>query len=327
MSDVDKQLEPYFAWHVQQWQQIIKLHDDGRLPHALLFAGPPGVGKLRFAKALAYGLLCQQRSMGVACGECKQCRLNESAHPDLKLIEPDDGARQIKVDQVREVVDFIAQTSHAGGYKISILYPAEAMNTNAANAVLKSLEEPTANSLLILVSDSPGALMPTIRSRCQQVLFPVPAQGDVLPWLISATANEQLAKELLFESEGQPLTALQYLNDGALQKHTEMQKEFLAALSGKLQPITLAERWKDHELQDILNWLQRKLSMLIKAKQAQAELPQPWLPVVDHSVTTFFALRDQVVELALKVKRGANPNRQLVVESLLLECCKQLSFR
>lgn len=326
MSDSDNQLlEPYFAWHGKQWQQILKLKDEERLPHALLFAGPPGVGKLRFAKALAYGLLCDKPEMGAACGECKQCRLNETSHPDLKIIEPEEGGKQIKVDQVRVVVNFIAQTSHAGGFKICILSPAEAMNNNAANAVLKSLEEPTDKSLLILVSDSPGTLMPTIRSRCQQIFFPVPGLQEVLPWLTSATANEGLAKQLLFEADGQPLTALQYLNDGSLQKQLEMEKEFLAALSGKLQPLTLAERWKDHSLQEILVWLQRKLTMLIKASQAQGELPQQWGEVASKPVASFFVLLDQVAELSLKVKRGANPNRQLVVEALLLDCCNALS--
>ncbi|MGK0440403.1 MAG: DNA polymerase-3 subunit delta', partial [Pseudohongiellaceae bacterium] len=153
MSDQENQLlDPSFAWHAVQWQHLADLCAANRLPHALLFAGPPGVGKLRFAKALAYSLLCEKPGYQTACGECKQCRLNQTSHPDLKLIQPEEGARQIKIDQVRGVVQFIVQTSHAGGYKIIILSPAEAMNTNAANAVLKSLEEPTDNCLLILIS-------------------------------------------------------------------------------------------------------------------------------------------------------------------------------
>ncbi|WP_019530298.1 DNA polymerase III subunit delta' [Dasania marina] len=324
MSDDPQLLQPHFNWHDTQWQHLADLHQKRRLPHAVLFAGPEGVGKLRFAKALAYSLLCQQATFGTACGACKSCHLNESSHPDLKLIVPEDGARQIKVDQVRGVVDFISHTSHAGGYKITIIAPAEAMNINAANAILKNLEEPTDNSLLILVSDAPGTLMPTIRSRCQQVYFPVPQPEQVLPWLTSATANQELAQQLLAEAGGKPIMALEYLNSGALQKFQEMERQFLETLNQRMQPLTLADKWKDHELMDILHWLQQKLAQLIRAEQAQAALAESWQPWLATPAVSLFALLDEVQLLAAKVQRGANPNRQLVVEDLLLSCCATL---
>jgi uncharacterized protein YifE (UPF0438 family) len=145
-----------------------------------------------------------------------------------------------------------------------------------------------------------------------------------LPWLTSATANEDLARQLLHEAEGQPLTALQYLNEGTLQKQLEMEKEFIATLAGKLQPLTLAERWKEYELQDILKWLQRKLTMLIRAVQAGASVPEIWRDYASQSAVELYPLLDQVNELALKVRHGANPNRQLVVEALLLDCYEVL---
>lgn len=325
MSEQTHQLlEPYFSWHDVQWHSIAELLEKNRLPHALLFAGPAGVGKLRFAKALAHSLLCQKEGFSPACGDCKACRLNQTSHPDLKLITPEEGGRLIKVDQVRGVVDFIVKTSHAGGYKITIIAPAEVMNANAANAILKSLEEPTDNSLLILISDAPGTLMPTIRSRCQQVYFPVPSEEQVLPWLTTATANEGLAKQLLAEASGKPLTALDYLNVGSLQKYQEMERQFIAALTGRLQPLTLAEKWKDHGLLDILNWLHKKIAKLIRASQAKEALAEEWQPFLATEVPTLFGLLDEVQSLILKVTRGANPNRQLVVEALLLSCCEKI---
>ncbi|MCR8921939.1 DNA polymerase III subunit delta' [Dasania sp. GY-MA-18] len=324
MSDEPQPLQPHYGWHDSQWQHMVDLHEKQRLPHAVLFAGPEGVGKLRFAKALAYSLLCEQATLATACGKCKSCHLNESSHPDLKLIEPEEGARQIKVDQVRGVVDFIAQTSHAGGYKITIIAPAEAMNINAANAILKNLEEPTENSLLILISDAPGTLMPTIRSRCQQLYFPVPQQEQVLPWLTSATANPALAQQLLDEAGGKPILALDYLNSGALQKYQDMEQQLLEALNQRMQPLTLADKWKDHALLDILHWLQNKLAQLIRAEQAGAELSEAWQPWLVTPAVNLFGLLDEVQALAAKVQRGANPNRQLVVEDLLLKCCATL---
>ena len=172
-----------------------------------------------------------------------------------------------------------------------------------------------------MISDSPGALLPTIRSRCQLVYFPVPAEEQVLSWLTSSTANEDLARQLLKEASGQPLTALEYLNTGAMQRHQEMEKDFLVTMSGRMQALTLAERWKDYDLLEILAWLTAKFSLLIKASQAQAPLDNSWQPLLKAPSSALFGLLDRVNELQLKVRRGANPNRQLVVEALLLSCC------
>ena len=318
----ERRLDCHFAWHLKQWQHLTELRIAGRLPHALLLAGPPGIGKMRFAEALSYSLLCDQSGQETACGDCKQCQLCLSGHPDLKIIEPEEGARQIKVDQIRAVIHFLSQTSHAGGYKIVLLKPAETMNINAANAVLKSLEEPTENSLLILVSDMPGSLMPTIRSRCQLLYFPVPAANDVLAWLTPFTANEGLASQLLLEAAGQPLTALNYLNSGGLQRRQLMTTEFLQAMSGRLQPLALADKWKEHELADILSWLNAKLSLLIRSDQANLKLPAEWANLAPISSVLLLGLLDKTNDLALKLRRGANPNKQLALEALLLSCVK-----
>jgi DNA polymerase-3 subunit delta' len=150
-----------------QLQQMIR---QGRLPHALLISGSEGLGKRMLADWLAGTLLCEQSHGDVsACGQCSACGWFDNGwHPDLLRLEPEEAGKAIKVDQVRRLGASLGMTSHSGGYKITIVQPADAMNVNAANSLLKTLEEPTANTLLILLTATPGRLPATILSRCQR---------------------------------------------------------------------------------------------------------------------------------------------------------------
>ena len=153
-SNEERHVAVSYGWQSEQWKKLVGLIEEDRLPHALLLAGVKGIGKFRFAEALAQLLLCDNPVNAVACGQCKACQLNlAGTHPDMKYLQPEEGAQMIKVDQVRAVVQFLDQTSQQGGYKVAILSPAEAMNINAANALLKNLEEPAGKTLLILVTD------------------------------------------------------------------------------------------------------------------------------------------------------------------------------
>lgn len=319
-------LAAHCQWHGEQWQHCRKLYDTQSLPHALLLAGPPGIGKKRFAYALAYSLLCEAAT-DQACGECKACRmLVNDTHGDFKVLQPLEGSRQIKIDQVRELLNFTAKTSSSGGYRIVIVHPADAMNNSAANSLLKTLEEPGEKTLIILVSDSVAGLMPTIRSRCQRIMFPLPSRAEVLPWLRATTANESLAEELLVVADGQPLTALDYLNNDSLPLFERMRQGLSAMLAGQLSPLTLAEQWKDFELQVIVDWLQRELYRLIKALMSGTGLPgYPMLSVVH--VKALFTLYEELQALSVKLRRGATPNRQLSVEAFLLRGCELLAIK
>ena len=149
MSDFPS--HPY-PWQLQEWQQLSQQIAAKKLPHALMFAGAKGIGKRHLAEALAQLLLCLSPIEGTPCGKCRGCMLNKAQnHPDLIVISPEEGAKGIKVDQVRALIEDLGKTAQQGGYKVVVLEPAEAMNANAANALLKSLEEPAASTLLILV--------------------------------------------------------------------------------------------------------------------------------------------------------------------------------
>ncbi len=201
--------------------------------HALLVHGPEGVGQFEFALALVKSWLCEtplaERPQRLACGHCASCHLvDERAHPDLRLIVPealrdaaglggddtgtdDDGkkrkpSREIKVEQIRAAVDFSALTAARGGVRVMLVHPAEALNHIAANALLKTLEEPPGALRFVLSSGAPQSLLPTIRSRCQALSLHAPDAAPALQWLQAQGVAD--ADVLLNATGQQPLEAL-----------------------------------------------------------------------------------------------------------------------
>ncbi|TVP92249.1 MAG: DNA polymerase III subunit delta' [Pseudomonadaceae bacterium] len=320
-------------WHLADWQQRIG-HE--QQPHAWLFSGPAGIGKRRYANALAASLLCSQPVPGPACGQCRHCRLAlAGTHPDWLLLEPEEPGKMIKVDAVRQLVDFMAQTAQQGGRKVIVLHPAEAMNNNAANALLKSLEEPTADTYLLLVSDQPSQLLATIRSRCQQVNLPLPAAEAALAWLQQAQPDldEATAQQLLVMAAGAPLRALELHQQGAADWRSEVVAGVKQLLKGEQGPTALAERWKAVPLLLLLDWFCDWTLDLLKYRQGAGELSSN---ADMDKVLGYMAVRLDMVALHawqdwLLAHRGmvlgkANLNRPLLLESLLLQW-KQLIQR
>jgi DNA polymerase-3 subunit delta' len=254
--------------------------DPARMPHAILLHGAKGVGKLDLALELARWLLCQRPHAEGACGECDACNwFDQGNHPDFRRVEPkvddesDDaaedgkskakkGARPISVEAVREVTEFLNLTSHRGGWRVALFHPAEAMNAAAANALLKTLEEPPPRVLLLLVSHQVGRLLPTVLSRCRQVAIPLPGKEEALAWL---AAQIDQADALLAEAGGAPLAALAYGDPDRL----ERRDAFLKALAQprRLDGAALAQAYgKEPEL--AWGWLSRWLMDLLHQRLA-----------------------------------------------------------
>ena len=192
-------------------------------PHALLLHGPRGIGKHALALNLAQALLCEAPPPdGLACGECPGCRYAAAGqHPDLMrleliVIDPEEGtleaAESITIDRVRSLTEFVQLTSHRQGAKVAVIAPAERMNAAAANALLKTLEEPPPGTYLILVSDQPGRLPPTILSRCRKLAAPRPSSAEARAWL--AERGVALPDLALAQAAGAPLAALAHADPG-----------------------------------------------------------------------------------------------------------------
>jgi DNA polymerase-3 subunit delta' len=201
----------------------------GKLPHALLIHGAQGIGKLALAERIAQLLLCEAESGAKPCGRCDGCRWYlAGSHPDFRRIEPESMAREIepeegeaapakktakpsteiKIEQVRGLADFLNLRSHRGKLRVALVHPAEDMNLNAANALLKGLEEPPAGAMFLLVSHRPASLLPTIRSRCVAVPVPVPPRKVALEWLSGQGIKG--AERWLAYAGGAPLRAFDY---------------------------------------------------------------------------------------------------------------------
>ena len=171
-------------WQQETWSRLNQQLARGQLPHALLLTGVRDSGKSRLALALARLLLCEAPSGGLNCGQCHPCELSASgSHGDFRWLQPEDKARVIKIDQVRDLVAFTTKTAAFGSRKVAVLSPADSMNSNAANALLKSLEEPAADTYMLLVCHQLQGVPATIRSRCQILKLPTPAAEESLAWL------------------------------------------------------------------------------------------------------------------------------------------------
>jgi len=237
-------------WLAPSWRMLAEAIGSGRIHHALLFASPRGYGKRALADAFATSLLCQQcKADGSACGTCRSCLLVAAgSHPDLARVTfemRDDGRprTELTVDQLRALGARLSLASQFGGWQIVLIDPADAMNPNAANALLKTLEEPSTNTVIALIADDPSRLPPTIRSRCQKIDLPMPTRDQALAWLRSRGVDAAAAAATLDASMNNPGQAEAWLADGALAVREECATDLAALSTARVRPTVVAERW------------------------------------------------------------------------------------
>jgi len=259
-----------FPWQTSNWQNLTNSQQNKRLGHGLLFHGAAGIGKKAFAAEFAHWLMCEQPLADKACGECKSCKLIQAeSHPDLLTLYPEEVGKMIKVDQVRELIQKVSLTSHGLGYRVIIISPADALNINASNSLLKTLEEPPANTVLILISDKPSKLMATIRSRTQMVRFDLPSEQQSLQWL-----NQQnvVQPELVLKlCAGAPLAAAAMAKDEGLQVRDKLFNNWQELATGNIDALESATMWTKDGFKILgnqpLNWVSSWLTDMIRYLQ------------------------------------------------------------
>lgn len=172
--------------HKEIVRTLLNAVEHGRVAHAYIFVGPAGVGKETTAEAFARSLLCSQPVRGEACGECRGCKQFEHRnHPDFYFIQP--AGASIKIEQIRVMQRWVPYRSYQGGRKIFLIQQAETMTAEAANCLLKTLEDPPADTVFILLSARPQILLPTILSRCQQFVFKGISPGELAGSLVAGS--------------------------------------------------------------------------------------------------------------------------------------------
>jgi DNA polymerase-3 subunit delta' len=258
MSDLYPWLEPCRL-------TIATAISQGRLPHALLLTGLPGLGKGVLAEAIARQLLCEAATLEAGpCGRCTACaQISAGSHPDYIKVQLEEDARVIKVDQIRWLAEKLSFSSHQGGYKVVVLDPAGNMNINAANSLLKTLEEPSDNTVLVLVCERSSQLPPTVRSRCQQLRVEVPGQDAALHWLAGQGVTEP-ARTYLQMAHGAPLEALKQARADSIEARRVHFDSLVDILEGRSAPLATALLWSKEEDMQGLRWMRDWLMDLLR---------------------------------------------------------------
>jgi len=243
---------------------LAALRARGQAPQALLLHGPEGSGRRDLALVHAAALLGAPPERFVALAHTPPpapegegdapAGERELVHPDFMLVRPPADKHTIPIAAVRTLIDFLHLRSHAGGARVVVLWPAEAMAMQAANALLKTLEEPPAGSSIILVARAVAALPPTVLSRCQRLRVPLPSRDVALAWL-TAEAGEAPWEELLDLTGGAPLAALALWRTGAAEELRELRGTLDDLRRRRATPVTVARRWAAADPELALRWL------------------------------------------------------------------------
>ncbi|MBS0225160.1 MAG: DNA polymerase III subunit delta' [Proteobacteria bacterium] len=243
----------FSPWQQAAYERAVTSLDEGRLGHALLVCGPTSIGKRAVVDHLAKRVLCLTPAAdGEPCGRCRSCTLFPTGvHPDLRIVtfEMNEKARppkmrtEIVIEQARDIGAWLALTPQLGGAQVVIVDPADAMNSPAANALLKTLEEPLPNRYLWLVSAQPNRLPATIRSRCQRLELTVPGRAVALQWLLDQGKSRADAEAALAAAQGDPGQAMLWLENGGMSVRRQVDADLRAIADGTGHAVEVAQRW------------------------------------------------------------------------------------
>ncbi len=299
----DRELPP---WLAQAFVPVDSALRQNRAAHAWLVSGAEGLGRPWLYRYWAWRLLCET---GAACGQCRACRLlAQGSHPDVLWVMPEDRPT-ISVDQLRQMARFVWETPQMGRAKLVILDPAEAMTLAAANALLKTLEEPPAYATLVLGTASPGTVLPTIRSRCAQMVVPVPDAAMVREWL-AGQGDQAPSADVIEAGLALGLAPFELLADaeGRVRALKQLESDWQAWLAGKVTLTELTTRWSGLDQGDTLEGLMRILYRQVAGG-----------PVQDALQAVVAMAYERLAEIRRRFMEKRNLNPLLVWEHWLMQ--------
>lgn len=285
-------------WFVDTYHQLLARYRANKLHHALLFVGAKGIGKKQLVQGIADGLLCKQATPEGACNECQACQLRLAGnHPDYYVLDSD---KQLGVDKIREGIAKLSSTAQMGGNKVLIIPQADTMTEAAANALLKTLEEPTNNTYLLLMTHTLNSIMPTILSRCEKHTLPVP-ELDVSMRYLQQQGIEGVSEEVLRAYGYAPLSveAAVKCEDEFSVQNVQDGLNALVAGNGYQHIFELAHKWQDNAVL-VVTWCQQR------AYRGYVERQQP----EDYE-------RYRACLRALKTLQHPGVNKSMVLVSIL----------
>lgn len=302
-----------YPWQQQQWQQFLQRHENQHLPHALILHGTRGLGKFEFAINVAETVIENRPEL-----------IRQQSHPDCVVLQPEKAGGAIKVDQVRQLTNQLNQTAQFNGYKVAIIDPADQMNTQAANALLKTLEEPPGDVLLLLVCHQLGTLPATILSRCQRMDFNSADQSSILSWL-QGQLPDQPHDLLLRLADYSPLLAVEFAKQDQLTLREQALMTFIQYLNGKASLVKASEQLNKLDFNWLLYFLILfiKDCLLIQSGAVEFVANQDKMPTLGKVAEgfddlTFLAALERLNKMQQGLKKNYNLNTLLLIENWLL---------
>ncbi|NVJ65908.1 MAG: DNA polymerase III subunit delta' [Gammaproteobacteria bacterium] len=240
--------------------------------HGILLLGADGIGRETFADELSRWVLCQNHEqLDSACGDCKSCHLFDAqSHPDYHWLSIEEDKTQISVEQVRSLISSMQESAHQNGWKVANISPVSGLNQNSYNALLKTLEEPQANTLIILQTEQLEQVPATIRSRSQLLPLKITEQESISDWLEKRkgymTGDLKLAMNLFPQA---PYKAEDFANNGDAFKCGEFIFDIAFLIEGKESALTIADKWLP-DIEDCCLWLQLMMRDLLLLSQTRS---------------------------------------------------------
>ncbi len=305
-----------YPWQQTRWDACMARLREGKLPHALLLHGETGTGVGDFSERLVGALLCSGDDK--PCGHCRACRLREGGnHPDFCEVAAEKEGGDIKVSQIRDLLSFLQIARHYSAFKTVLIRDADAMNRAAANSLLKMLEEPPANTVMVLTSRHPFRLPATVRSRCQTVRLSSPDRQQAGAWLAAACdINEDEAAHRLAACLWRPIHALAAARADADSDtppgRDDFRKDIGELLAGQANPAELIEKWQGQPVAMVHQWLLEAAEEAIRGEFQVAGAAGRGLPL-----RKLFSFYDRQKYRCLSIKINLNP--RLLLESALIE--------
>lgn len=259
-----------YPWQQQQWERLASQRFQDHLPHALLLVGQEGLGLDYFASLLARSLLCSNPGSSFEpCGDCPDChQFLQQVHPDYQYVSLEEDKKSILVDQIRTLNEFFALTGSQDHRKVVVISPADQMNINASNSLLKTLEEPAGNAVIVLVGHHLHRLPATVKSRCQMIKFSAPEQQLSSKWLVER--GHDRVEQLLQLSQGAPCLAEEMDEAGLYAQYVLVLESALASRQGRKTISQLRADWKTVEINLVVDWT---LSLLRDCVRSANRLP------------------------------------------------------
>jgi DNA polymerase-3 subunit delta' len=309
-------------WLSEPRASLLEARAAGRLPQSLLLLSIPGLGAEQLANWITALALCESVD-SAPCGVCASCvLLRADSHPDAHVVRLLEDAQQIKVDQIRELIDALSYSSYRGGYKVAVVENAEALNANGANAFLKTLEEPTKRTVLIMIARPSHRLPATIASRCLKLKLRPPTPSAAAAWLAQRDPGVESWEAALALACGAPLRALELPAADVARLDRDMRDSLARLAADRVDVTVLADAWARSDLGLRLIWLENWITRRVQADLGGATSIQSAEPVrlpaalLKPKIRALFALLDGARELRRLASTGLN--QQLALEALLL---------